>query len=413
MAEVTDPAVDADQAIKVCGLRADAPVRHYSGKVPLGWRNATADLDRLRRAITGIGFAAVLIFMQLGFLQAFLESALQFVRAFDGQLIVLSSTHYQIAQRESFQRRRLYQARSVSGVKSVSPILVELQQGRWKSPIDGKTHVLRVIGIDPNNPAVKIAGTTVDLAALNGANTAIADSRARRFLGTTVLNLQTELAGRRINVIGTFPMGPDFVNDGSLIMGERNFLKFFEDPAVPGHRRREIEYGIIKLEPGADSDFVARRLSQKLPDDVVVLTKAQMIEQEVAFQLDLSPVGPIFGLGTIIGFVVGILITYQILFTEISHQQKQFATLKAIGYSPNYLVGAIVHQSVLYGVAGFIPALALSAILFLIIGEWLLLPMKVSVFTVVTTLCLLFAMCTIAGLIAARKVLTADPAELF
>ncbi len=108
-------------------------------RVPLAWRNTTSDHKRLRRAATGIGFAAVLILMQLGFLQAFLESSLYVLRSLDGDLVMLSSTRYQFGQSETFERRRLYQALGVPGVGSVAPLYYEWSDSKWKSPMTGRT----------------------------------------------------------------------------------------------------------------------------------------------------------------------------------------------------------------------------------------------------------------------------------
>ena len=347
-------------------------------RVPLAWRNTTSDRKRLRRAATGIGFAAFLIFMQLGFLEAFLESALYALRSFDGDLVMQSPTRYQFAQREDFDRRRLYQAQAMPGVESVAPVFIEWGSSEWKSPVTDKAHVIRVIATDPDNPAFVLDGATAPLSTLKQANTVMVDARARRFLGTAVPGLKTNLAGRGIRIVGSFSMGPDFVNDGNLVMSDRTFLAFFDDPSSPGLRRKAVDYGVIKVSPGYSVAAVQAALNATLADDVIVMTKDRLIDLEIAFQNKLSPTGPIFSLGAVIGFLVGILISYQVLFSEISDRLHQFATLKAMGYGRRYLMGVIVVQSLLYGIAGFVPALLLAMGAFAAIGEWLLLPMRVS-----------------------------------
>jgi putative ABC transport system permease protein len=150
-----------------------------------------------------------------------------------------------------------------------------------------------------------------------------------------------------------------------------------------------------------------------LPTDLAVRTRAELIALEVAFQNDVSPVGPIFMLGTVIGFVVGLMISYQILYTELSEQEAQYATLKAMGYKNYYLVRVVLTQSALYGIAGFLAAWAAGLIVFKVIGEKALLPMHMSLGIALGTAALTVGMCLLAGALAVRRVIDTDPAEIF
>ena len=68
--------------------------------------------------------------------------------------------------------------------------------------------------------------------------------------------------------------------------------------------------------------------------------------------------GLIFGSGLIISFVVGIMVVYQTLATQVSRQLPQFATLKAIGYRDRSLDGTVITISLLIVIVAFVPALA-------------------------------------------------------
>ena len=76
-----------------------APLRHppaglagvaRPGSVPLAWRNLVANKSRLLRSAGGIGFAVLLMLMQLGFEQAFFESAFAVIRGLDGDILLQS-----------------------------------------------------------------------------------------------------------------------------------------------------------------------------------------------------------------------------------------------------------------------------------------------------------------------------------
>jgi putative ABC transport system permease protein len=381
--------------------------------VPLAWRNCTSDRRRLVRAVGGIGFAAMLILMQLGFREAFLESALTVVHAMKGDLVLISPTRYQVGQSERLPRRRMYQALGVAGVESVAPLYFEWRAGKWKNPATGDNYVIRTIAIDPDRPALQLPGIDENLALLKQQNAALMDAHGRRILGRITPDLESQFAGRRIRIAGTFEMGPDFITDGTLIMSERSYFQFFGDEADPDAIRQEMDMAFVTLAPGADAEKVRAALRAALPDDTNIMTREDLVEIETEFQGSVSPIGPIFGLGAVIGFLVGILITYQILFSEIADRLPQFATLKAMGYQRRYLVGVILRQSIIYGLIGFVPALVITAAAFALVDVVLLIPIRVSLDIFCVTLGMMMVMCTLAGLIASRRALTADPAEVF
>ena len=383
-------------------------------RVPLAWRNLVADPFRLVRAAAGIGFAVFLMLMQLGFKHAFLESAFQFLRALDGEVFLVSTTKYRFGETDNFPRRRLYQALDDPDVASARPLYAERNFSIWKNPETKESFAIQVLAFDPDKPVIAVPEIAARLDALKQPDTVLIDSRARRFLGPdhAARAGKTELARRRVRIAGTFPMGPDFTTDGTAIMGDRNFLKFFPDRSG-GSRLTRVEIGVLKIAPGAEPEAVAARLGERLADDVRVLTKEGLIDLERAFQLDVSNVGPIFLLGTAIGFVVGMLISYQILFTDLSDQLPQIATLKAMGYKNSFLVAVVMQQSVFYAVVGFVPAVILALFAYGVIGVVALLPMELTLDIAVGSGTLTLGMCMVAGAVAVRRVLAADPAEVF
>jgi putative ABC transport system permease protein len=138
-----------------------------------------------------------------------------------------------------------------------------------------------------------------------------------------------------------------------------------------------------------------------------------LIDKEEAYQATFSGVGPIFGVGVFIGFAVGMMIAYQILLNDIFDQLPQYATLKAMGYGNRYLVKVVLQQAMIYGIVGYVPAMLMCSILFKIVGDIVLLPMHMTPRIIAISLSLTLGMCIISALIAVRRVIQADPAELF
>jgi putative ABC transport system permease protein len=387
--------------------------------VPLARRNVLVDKMRLLRSASGITFAIFLMIIQLGFQKSFIEGTLAVIRRFDADLVIVSSAKYQVSKKSPFSRRQLYAARAVPGVASAHPVYGEWTRSTWQNPADGRRYFIQVLAFDPDQPAFLIPEVNAKLDALRQPDTVIMDTRSRSNIGDARLGLTTELAQRRLEVVGLFSMGPDFFTDGTLIMSDRNFEKFFPEAASTDPERNglserpNVEFGLIKVLPQHDMAAVQRSLRAALPSEVLILTRQQLMDKEAAFQAIFNPVGPIFSLGVLVGFIVGMMISYQILFNDISDQLSQYATLKAMGYTNGYLVAVVLQQAVFYGIVGFVPALIYSAISLKVLAEIALLQSPLSPAVIAFSAALTVGMCVISGLIAVRRVIKTDPAEVF
>ena len=126
-----------------------------AGSVPLAWRNLVSNKPRLLRSAGGIGFAVLLMLMQLGFEQAFFESSLEVIRGLDGDLFIQSTRKYQFATRDPFPRSDLDKAAAVAGVASARPLYADWFDFFWTNPFDGKVFLVRAFGFDPDAPVFR------------------------------------------------------------------------------------------------------------------------------------------------------------------------------------------------------------------------------------------------------------------
>lgn len=60
--------------------------------------------------------------------------------------------------------------------------------------------------------------------------------------------------------------------------------------------------------------------------DSLVRPVAEAFEKDRAFQTTQRPVGLVFGFGVVIGLLVGIVIVYQVLSTDVADHLKEYAT---------------------------------------------------------------------------------------
>jgi len=352
----------------------------------------------------------LLMLMQLGFEQAFFDSSLQVIRGLDGDILIQSIHKYQFATRDPFSRSDLDAARNVSGVASARPLYADWFDFFWKNPFDGKVFLVRAFGFDPDAPVFLFPEVEANREKLKEASTIMVDRRARGFLGMDRDPAEAELNGAKVKIVGSFALGPDFQSDGTVMMSERTFASLLRGPAG---NPSEVDVGVIKVRPGDDPATVRQALSKTLPGTVAVFTKDELVEFEHKFQAAVSSAGPIFAMGTIVGFVVGMLISYQVTYTDLSDQLPQYATLKAMGYRTGYLLRVVLEQAAFNALAGWIPAWLVSILLYYVIGRVALLPLHMSVRVTLLSLGLTLGMCLVSAVLAVRRVIKADPAEVF
>ncbi len=150
-----------------------------------------------------------------------------------------------------------------------------------------------------------------------------------------------------------------------------------------------------------------------MPDDVLLLTKSEFVQREVAYWSGSTPIGYVFTLGAIIGIIVGVIIVYQILFSDVQGHLAEYATLKAMGYTNGYLKGLVISESFFLSVLGFIPAMGLSVLLYNRAAEATQLPIEMTIERAVMVFVATMLMCVASGLLAIRKLDSLDPAEVF
>ncbi|MBD2342788.1 FtsX-like permease family protein [Anabaena subtropica FACHB-260] len=381
-------------------------------RTPLGWLQLSHERSRLLVALSGIAFADLLMFMQLGFQAALYDSNTRLHRGLQADIIVIGSQTRNLQRISTFSRRRLYQAMDVPGVKSAETMYVSNMV--WKNPQTRRDTEILVIGINPDRPGVSFPEVTQKLSEIKLPDTVIFDRASRGDYQETIAQLEqgqtvkTEVERRTVTIAGLFKLGASFSADGTLITSDQNFLRLF-----PRQLASSVSVGLIQLEPGVNHQQVVAALQARLSNDVKVLTHQEFIEFENNFWRTNSPIGFIFSIGVSMGFVVGVIIVYQVLSTDVNTHLREYATFKAIGYRHYYLLGVIFEQAVILALLGFIPGLTVSLGLYQITQTATNLPMYMTAIRGLQVLILTIVMCTISGAIATRKLQAADPADMF
>jgi putative ABC transport system permease protein len=391
-----------------------------AARVPLAWKNLTHNYRRLFTAIAGIMFAVILMFVERGFQYALLDSTVYVIEDLNADLIIRSQGKYLFEAPHWFDHRRLLQAQTHPQVIRTYPVYIEVGQSPLKR-VGYRSYPIRVLAFDVNQGLCNFEGVDRKAHLLQKPMTALIDRKSKQKAYRQVPlddpqalpTIHAELAGKKIQIVGTFSLGTDFANDGTLVMTPQNFSRYFPYRGGGSNPLSQVDLGLIQLRKPADPHQVQRELASALPRDVRVETKSNYVQQEKAFWSKSTPVGFIFQLGVFLGFIVGIIICYQIIYANIVDHQAEFATLKAMGYPPRFFIRIVLAKSMYLSVLGFLPGWWIAAGVFWGLSSFTGLHMELNFERVITIYLLTVLMCFLSGCFAISKVLKLEPAELF
>ncbi|MEM6451881.1 MAG: ABC transporter permease DevC [Cyanobacteria bacterium P01_D01_bin.105] len=393
-------------------LNPSKSIKALKDRTPLGLLQLKHDPMRLLTAVAGIAFADVLIFMQLGFADALYKSNTQYPRALKTDLVLISTQAKNFSNLRTFPERRLYQSLDVPGVATTDAINIGSKE--WRNPQTREKSSLMIVGQNPTREAFDIPEVNQKVALTRLPDTFLFDQAARGEYGELIDTVQqgnaaqTEIGLRTVDVVGLFTVGASFGDDGALITSNQNFYRQF-----PRRASGTVNLGVIDVEDGYDVAAVQRALSDHLPQDVQVLTHEGYVDFELAEIQGNSPIGVVFSIGSAMGFIVGIVIVYQVLSTDVNSHLAEYATFKAMGYRNSYLLGIVFEEALILSLLGFFPSLALGMGIYALAATATALPMAMTVQRAIVVFVLTVAMCGASGAIATRRLQAADPADIF
>lgn len=381
-------------------------------RTPLGWLQLRKDRTKLFTVLAGIAFADILIFLQLGFQDALFKTNTQYPRRLKADLIMVSSQAKNFNQLFTFPRRRLLQARDIAGVYSADALYIN--SVTWRNPQSREKGSLSILGQNPDRPAFDLPEVNSQLEALKIPDTVLFDKAARGETADLIAQVEmgkavtTEIGLRTVTIGGMFLLGASFADDGALITSDQNFLRFF-----PKREAGIISMGLITLEPGAQPEAVKQHLNAYLAGDVQVFTLEEYIAFETTYLQTNSAIGFIFTIGSFMGFVVGVVVVYQVLSSDVNSHMAEYATFKAMGYQDEYLLGVVFEEALILSVLGFFPSVAISIGLYQLTARATALAIAMPLSRTLWVLGATFVMCGLSGAIATRRLQAADPADIF
>jgi putative ABC transport system permease protein len=401
---------------------------------PLAWAQLSHQKVKLAVALVGVSFANILMFSQLGLRAVLFDGITRLHEHLNGDLFLVSSFSRTLGYLP-FARVYLYQANGTEGVSRAFPLYIEesnwinpeeLTQQKFLNPLlqaskgdikDKKISPvkIKILAFNSTQPALNLPIVNQQLYKLNKPDSILFDRLSQPSLGSMSAlmanreELATVMGNQRTNVVGLFELGSTFFTKGYVIMSDWNYKQHSKDK---DDALKNVSVGLLSLEPGANPLRVQSKLRDKLPNTIEVLTREELIAKEMKFW-ETDPSGIVLTFGAVIGFVVGVIVVYQVLYTDVAEHLPEYATLKAMGYSDQALLRVVLQEALILAVLGFMPGTITSVGVYQLLSTLTRIPLTLRPDVAIQVFLLTIFMCGLSGAIAMRKLRTADPADVF
>jgi putative ABC transport system permease protein len=365
---------------------------------------ARGDRVRLAVAVLGAFGAMFVVLLHLAFLRAVEHKAAQVYGLFDAPIVMVSDRYQFLYRMDGFPPPRLSQALSQPEVEAVAAVSID-NMG-WNAPHTGEESSLILIGIDLEPAFIHDEALRASLGALGAPRRILFDRRSNPDVGAPGLGATGSIGSRPATIVGFYELGLPMYAAATAIVSNADFSYY------TGRDHSSVQLGLVRLKPGADVHAALSRLQAALPGDVRVQTRADLMEREARYFVEVKPLGIMLRAGLIIGLIVGAVALFQIMSSQVGSRMHEFAVLRAMGFAGRFVYGIGAWQLALLGLGAFLAAwLAAVPVFGYIEGvSTLVMALDRGLFAGAAALCMVMVLAAAAPL---RRAGRADPTALF
>ena len=390
-------------------------------------------------------FAVSLVTIQIGILNGFTRSTGLLIDQSTADLWIASQDMVHLEVTSPLPLEQMVKARTVEGVQRAEALMI--RAALWRSA-DRRIAPIRLYGFDPKGQLFanwKVAQgelnalstpytLMIDKAQLSAINLKqVGDSGSIGSLPAKLVGLveDTQSMASSAAVFTSLETANAFSTSGlsstaniRIQNGEVQVLnnvdaapaRSLAGTSPPPPRKLSlsdsITFILIQAKPGQDLPTLRKRLEAALPG-TRTLTTAGMAQQTRDYWEKRTGVGFILGLGATVGFVVGMVVVSQILYSSVADHIKEYGTLKAMGASDWIIYRVITEQALWMAVLGYLP----SMVLCIGLASWTMaakgIMILISPMTATGVFCITVVMCVGSAMFAIQKVTKVDPAIVF
>lgn len=369
----------------------------------LAIRNLFHDKVRLTVTLTGVTFAVVLVLVQMGLFVGFLRSATDLINCTNADFWVVRKGVPYLEEGAPFSEQKLYQIRATEGVAVADKLVASMSS--WKQP-NGRGAWVLVVGFDLDSglggPWNMVQG---DISDLKMSRTVVVDDLYFKKLGINKIGDSAEIFDKRARVVGASHGIRTFTTLPYVFTSFRNGLDY------TGYKEDQTTFILVKAQPGTDLAQLQKSLKERL-SDVEVFTRKEFADMTSHYWIFTTGAGMAVMFGAALGFLVGLVIVAQTIYSSTVDHLREFGTLKAMGASNGYIYRVIIQQAVISAVIGYVLGTGVGLLVMWqsdkgganIQITW---PLGIGMFFVTVLMCIAAAMVSI------NKVTKIDPAMVF
>jgi len=371
------------------------------------WTLALKNLmhDRIRLAITlvGITFSVALVLIQVGMFFGMTANSSTIIDHSEGDLWIMARNAQNFDMVHAFPDSLVSSARSVEGVEWAENLI--LAWGFIRLP-NGGTEQVEMVGFNPSRPVGQPWNVQQgNLADLRGTDAIFVDQSAFTRLGPMKVGDFREVVQKKVRIVGvtrgimSFTTAPYFF---TTIETAQRIL-----PQVMGNKTTFI---VLKVRDGYSKERVKEALQERFRN-YDVRTREEWAKRTRNYWTWQTGIGAGFFGNALMGFIVGLVIVSQTIYSATIENIREYGTLKAIGAKNFHVYSVILQQAGVAAVGGFLLATVLQRIVLALkpITVQITAPPVLYVGTFLLTL----IMCGLASLVSVRRVASIDPVEVF
>ncbi len=352
--------------------------------------------------LLGVVVSVFLMAQQLSLLSGILGRVTSFVTSTGVDVWIASLATESSDATDSIPASRVGVAAETPGVAWAAPVVQGL--GKVTRP-DGVRELVKVMGVEAPRyaglPRTLAPGTTP--ASLRASGRILLNWNDRPSFASAEPGDRVEIDGKAAVVAGFF-RGMDPHSPYYYV-----FANVDDARSLTDYPQDRVTYVAVGLDPAARPGDVKARLEARIPD-AIVRTRDEFGAMEERYFLVRSPVGLVFGMGSLVAAFIGAAIVAVTLYSTAVDRARDYGTLKAIGARRRDLLLLLLVQAWIFAGVGY--GVGMAAF-YLVRHLYPALPMVAPPTLVLGIAAAALVSCTAASVAAIRRVLRLDPALVF
>ncbi len=368
----------------------------------LAWFNIVHDRMRYTVTVLGIMCAVFLMVFQGSILLGFTRAASKIIDATDADIWITGRGVPCFEFPVPIERRLVEIARGIPGVAESSRISTGQIQFR---KVDGARQEVVLVGADSQ------VGSRFPLPHEEGSSGPVAPDA-----------LIIDKSNAALLDVGHFPLEVEANNLHARVIGETSgFSSFLGSPYVftsYDDAAKYIQLGpdetmflLLRLKPGVRVEVVEADLRSRFPN-VDVWTRNEFSRKARWYWISQTGAGGAILMAAMLGFFIGLAIVSQAIYATTMENIEEFATLKAIGGSRQFITGVIVAQALMCGIGGYLLGVIITAPMVKVAAStipWVYTAWWLPAAALIPTL----GMCVLASILSVKAALKVEPARVF